>query len=66
MDRELQELIKKFYEKLGAAQDARLAVMDYLEDKYDIDTVAMYERLESDCDWCYGINLRALESLIGK
>ena len=58
MDRKLQELIFIFNMKLEEAQEARSAVMDYLEEKYDIDTRAEYETLEDECNWCYGIDIR--------
>ena len=65
MDKKLQKLIENFNKKLDEAQTARSEVMDYLEEKYDIDTVAMYEMLESKDDWCYGINISGLEKIIG-
>lgn len=66
MDKELQKLIDDFNKKLAEAQDARSEVMYYLEDKYDIDTREEYETLEDECDWCYGIDIRGIEKLIGK
>ena len=66
MDKNLQKLIENFNKKLEAAQDARSEVMDYLEEKYDIDTRAEYETLEDECNWCYGIDIRGLESLISE
>ena len=66
MDKELRKLIDDFNKKLAEAQDARSEVMDYLEEKYDIDTREEYETLEDECDWCYGIDIRGIEKLIGK
>ena len=64
MDKELQELIKIFNKKLAEAQDARSEVLNYLEEKYGIDTVDAAETLEDECDWCYGIDMEGVENLI--
>ena len=66
MTKKLEKLIEKFNKKLEEAQDARSEVMDYLEEKYDIDTRAEYETLEDELDWCYGINIEGVEKLISK
>lgn len=66
MDKKLQELIKEFNRKLEEAQDARSEVMYYLEEEYEIDTYEECETLENECDWCYGIDVAAVERLIGK
>lgn len=64
MDKELQELIDNFHKKLAEAQDARAEVMDYLEEKYDIDTREYWEELEDEHDWCYGIDISGVVYLI--
>ena len=64
MDKVLQELIKNFNKKLTAAQDARSEVMNYLEEKYEIDTTYECVTLEDECDWCYGIDMEGVECLI--
>lgn len=66
MNKELQNLIKNFNEKFEAAQDARSEVMDYLEEIYGIDTREESETIEDELSWCYGIDVDAIEKLIGK
>ena len=66
MNKELQNLIKNFNEKFEAAQDARYEVMDYLEEMYGIDTREESETIEDNLSWCYGIDVEAIEKLIGK
>ncbi len=66
MNKEFQKLIENFNKKLEDAQAARSEVMDYLEEKYEIDTNEESETLEDECDWCYGINIEGLKNLIGK
>ena len=66
MDKELQKLIENFNKKLEDAQAARSEVMDYLEEKYGIDTTYECATLEDECDWCYGINIESVKNLIGK
>lgn len=66
MDKKLQELIADFNKKFEEAQDARAEVMDYLEEKYDIDIIEDWEELEDDNDWCYGIDIDGVEYLISK
>ena len=66
MDKELQELIDNFNKKFAEAQDARAEVMDYLEEKYDIDTNENWEELENDYEWCYGIDIDGIEYLINE
>lgn len=66
MDKKLQKLIADFNKKLTEAQEARSEVMDYLEEKYGIDTTYEYETLEDECDWCYGIDMISVERLISK
>ena len=66
MDKELQKLIEDFNKKLDDAQAARSEVMDYLEEKYGIDTTYESETLEDECNWCYGINMEGIDNLIGK
>jgi hypothetical protein len=64
MDKKLQELIYSFNNRLAEAQDARLEVMNYLEENYDIDVVMDQDILEDDGDWCYGIDIEGVENLI--
>ena len=66
MKKELQELIRKFNQKLEEAQDARSEVMDYLEEHYDIDTRAESDTIEDSLTWCYGIDEDAVVKLIDK
>ena len=66
MDKKLQELIKEFNRKLEEAQDARSEVMEYLEEEYEIDTYEECETLEDENIWCYGIDVEAVERLIGR
>ena len=66
MDKELQKLIENFNKKFEDAQAARLQVMDYLEEKYGIDTNEECTTLEDECDWCYGINIEGIKNLTSK
>ena len=66
MEKELQELIRNFNQKLEEAQDARSEVMDYLEEHYDIDTRTESDTIEDSLTWCYGIDEDAVKKLIAK
>ena len=66
MDKELKELIMDFHKKLEMAQDARDEVMNYLEEKYNIDTIEESETIEDELSWCYGIDVDAIAKLIDK
>lgn len=66
MNKKLNKLIEKFHKNLEEAQDARLEVMDYLEEHYDIDTREECEYIEDSLTWCYGIDTDRVESLIEK
>ena len=66
MNKELKNLIYKFHKKLEEAQDSRLEVMNYLEEKYGIDVMHDGENVEDKLSWCYGINIDAIEELICK
>ena len=64
MTNELKELIKKANEKLNEAQDARSAVIEYLEEHYDITDTSGYDYFEDECDWCYGLNVEKINMAI--
>ena len=64
MDKKLQELLYDFNRKFAEAQDARLEIMNYLEENYDIDVVMEQDILEDENDWCYGIDIEGVEKLI--
>ena len=40
--------------------------MDYLEERYGINTREEYETMEDQCTWCYGINEDSVRELIEK
>ena len=65
MDNNLLALIHVFNKRLVEAQDARLEVMKYLEENYDIDVVMDQDILEDENEWCYGIDTEGVEKLIG-
>ena len=66
MNKKLQKLIENFNKKFEAAQDARSEVMDYLEERYGIDTREESQTIEDEVSWCYGIDVGAVEKLISK
>lgn len=63
--KKLESLIIRANKKLADAQDARAAVMDYLEEHYGIEPIWEYEQyIEDECSWCYGLNERRILKLI--
>ena len=64
--KKLEKLLAKASKKLDAAQDARSEVMDYLEERYGINTREEYETMEDQCTWCDGINEDSVRELIEK
>ena len=66
MDEKLKVLIKNFNKKFEEAQDARTEVLDFLEEKYGIDTREESDTIEESCSWCYGLDVAAIEKLIIK
>lgn len=66
MDRKLEELIADASKKLEEAQAARHAVLNYLEEEYDIEANDSNSYFENKCDWCYGLNTRKIEDAIEK
>lgn len=62
--KKVDELLAKFNRDLEKAKDSRNNLLSYLEDKYDIDTRYYAEKLEDECEWCYGIDTTHLEDLI--
>lgn len=60
----LEKLIAEANKKLGEAQDARRAVLEYLEDNYEIDTLYEMSYLEDDCSFCFGLNEEHIQELV--
>lgn len=65
MDEKLQGLISDFEDKLSEAQAARYAVLYYLEDEYEIN-VRSNDYIDDEYDWCYGLDIDAIEELINE
>lgn len=66
-DKTLEKMIDNFHNKLSIAQDARIEIMYYLEEHYEIDeTYEVAMEIQDELNWCYGIDCRHVDRLIRK
>lgn len=63
-EKSLFDLIKDLDTALNEAQRAKQKVLDYLEEKHDIDTFANIDTIEDSLSYVYGLDVDKIKALI--